>query len=208
MREIDKILIDKLRTFSTCELCDGLGIYSENAVMDYDIKPMVTTKKIVGPAFTIKVPFGEGSLVADAIEQVKEGEVLVIAGNGNLKSSYWGDHRGICAKMQKAEGVVIDGAFRDIDDCKEVGFPVYAKGVIPKTAGKTGAGELQVSVSCGGIVVNPGDIVVGDRNGVIVIPIEKVEDAILKAQAKITAQQNTIRIMEQTNKVITKIKVF
>ncbi|OON93854.1 MAG: hypothetical protein ATN32_08630 [Candidatus Epulonipiscium fishelsonii] len=205
MREIDKVLIEKLRMFSTCELCDGLGAYAENVVMDQEIKPMVTTKKIVGPAFTIEVPFGEGLIVTEAIDKVKEGEVLVIAGKGNLKSSYWGDHRSICAMMQKAEGVVIDGAFRDIDDCEEVGFPIYAKGIMPRTAGKSGMGELQVSVSCGGVVVNSGDIIVGDRNGVIVIPIEKVEAAILKAEAKIKAQQHTVNVMKQTNKVITKI---
>lgn len=197
-----KELIEELRKFSVPELCDGLGFYS---TMDYDIKPKVAIRKIVGPAFTVKVPSGDGQIVTNAIEMVKPGEVIVIAGHGNLKSSYWGDHRSICAEFQNAEGVVIDGAFRDIEGCEEVDFPIYAKGITPGTAGKTGIGELNVEVSCGGVVVRPGDIIVGDRNGVVVIPPEKAEEAIKKAKEKIEAQNWTIEEMKRTGKVMPRV---
>lgn len=201
MKDVREI-VKALRGFSVPELCDGAGLYN---TMDYLIKPMVTTKKIVGPAFTIKVPIGEGAIVASALEQVNEGEILVIAGHGNCASSYWGDHRSCCAKFQKAEGVVIDGAFRDIEECEKVGFPIYAKGVTPGTAGKSGAGALNVPVSCGGVVVEPGDIIVGDRNGVCVIKPENAEEIMEKAKRKIEAQEWTIAEMNRTGRIIPRV---
>lgn len=203
-QEVSKELIEQLRMYSVPELCDGFapGMYR---TMDYDIKPRVTEQKIVGPAFTVDVPVGEGSIVTNALEQVKEGEVIVIAGKGNVKSSYWGDHRSFCAKLQKAEGVVIDGAFRDIEGCEEIGFPIYAKGVTPGTAGKSGLGALNVPVCCGGVVVEPGDIIVGDRNGVCVIKPDEIEAVLEKTRKKIEAQQWTIEEMKRTGVVMPRV---
>lgn len=195
-------LVTRLREYSVPELCDGAGFYH---TMDYQIKPMVTEKKIVGPALTVDVPIGEGAIVTKALEMVRPGEIIVIAGKGNCKSSYWGDHRSYCAKFQKAEGVVIDGAFRDIEGCEEVGFPVYAKAITPGTAAKSGVGEINVPISCGGVVVNPGDIIVGDRNGVCVIPKDKAEEIMKKALEKRLAQEYTVQEMERTKRVIPRV---
>lgn len=199
---IDKQLIEELRKYSVPELCDGMDIYN---TMDYTIKPMVTTQKIVGIARTINVPVGEGGAVAEFLVDVEEGEVIVIAGKGNCNSSYWGDHRSICAKLKKAEAVVIDGSFRDIEACEKVGFPIYAKAITPGTALKSGKGEVNVTVSCGGAIVNPGDIIVGDRNGVLVIPPNKVAETIEKTKRKIEAQEWTICEMERTGIVMPKV---
>lgn len=195
-------LLKKLEHFSVPELCDGLDVCN---MMDYTIKPMVTREKIVGYAKTINVPIGEGGYIADVLPSVKENEVIVIAGKGNCNSSYWGDYRSLCAKLLGAKGVVIDGGFRDIDACEEIGFPIYAKGVTGVTALKTSKGESDVTISCGGALVNPKDIIVGDRNGVIVIPPTKVHEVIEKATKKIAAQNYTIEKMKKTGKVITKI---
>lgn len=204
MQKVDQKWIEELRKYSVPELCDGYqpGLYR---TMDYEIKPRVTQTKIVGPAFTVKVPAGEGAIVTNALEQVKPGEVIVIAGQGNMKSSYWGDHRSFCAQFQKAEGVVIDGAFRDIEGCEEIGFPIYAKGITPGTAGKSGAGALNVPVSCGGVEVHPGDIIVGDRNGVCVIRPEEIEAVLEKTKRKIEAQKWTIEEMKRTQVVMPRV---
>lgn len=103
-----KELIERLRAFTTPELCDGAGLYHS---MDYRIKPWIGRTKIVGPAVTVDVPSGEGDIVADAILELQEGDVLVVAGKGNCDCSYWGDHRSVCASLIRAEGVVIDGPF-------------------------------------------------------------------------------------------------
>ncbi len=195
-------LVERLYDFSVPELCDGLGI---GCAMDYEIKPRVTTEKIVGPAFTVKVPVAESGIVGRALEEAKPGDVVVIAGQGNCRSAYWGDYKSTCAKVQKVKGAVIDGAFRDVEDCEKVGVPIYAKAIASVMSGKSGQGELNVPVSCGGVIVNPGDIIVGDRNGVCVVPVEKAEEVMAKALKKRAAESYTIGEMERTGKLISKL---
>lgn len=195
-------LIEQLREFSTPELCDGCA---EFQTMDYQIKPFVSEKKIVGPALTVDVPEDDGGFIPTAIEALEPGQVLVIAGKGWLKSSYWGDHRSLCAQMKQAEGVVIDGLFRDLEGCREIGFPVYARGVTPGTAKKKNQGQMNVPVVCGGVTVNPGDIIVGDCNGVLVLRPEKIPFVLEKTRRKVAAQKYTIDKMKQTGEVIPRI---
>ncbi|MDO4314120.1 MAG: RraA family protein [Eubacteriales bacterium] len=195
-------LAERLKSFTVPELCDGA---QEDISMDWRIKPQVGADKICGPAVTVDVPSGEGDLVADAILQLQEGDVLVVAGKGNCSCSYWGDLRSICASRKRAAGVVIDGAFRDVEGCREAGFPVFAKGLTGKTAAKTGAGAIQVPVSCGGISVNPGDMIVGDPNGVVVIPPEKAEKIMERALDKRMRQEAVIRRMRETGEVLPKV---
>lgn len=197
MKKVSNEILNELATLSVPEISDGMGLY---ATMDYEIKPMVTKKKIIGPALTVNVPVGEGAIIADALKLIQEGDVIVIGGHGHCKSSYWGDHRSICAKFMMAEGVVIDGAFRDVEACEEVGFPIYAKAITPGTALKSGAGAINVPISCGGVIVNPGDIIVGDRNGVIVLPPDEevISSIIEKARTKNANQEWTIQEMFRT----------
>lgn len=197
-------LLERLREFTTPELCDGAGLYHS---MDYRIKPQVCYEKIVGRALTVDVPSGEGSIVADAILHVKPGDILVVGGHGNCDCSYWGDHRSICAKMMGAAGVVIDGAFRDVEGCREAGFPVYAKGLTCGTAGKSGVGAINVPISCGGVTVHPGDIVVADANGVCVLRPEESESVMERALRKREAQERVIEEMRRTGTVNPKVKV-
>lgn len=194
--------IEKLRGFTTPELCDGMGLFRS---MDYHIKHRAGAERFVGTAFTVDVPAGEGGIVADAILELQEGDVMVIAGKGHCASSYWGDHRSICAKLMKAEAVVIDGACRDIEGCEEADFPMFARGITCGTGTKTGEGRIGVPVECGGVTVNPGDFIVGDRNGVVVLRPEEVERVLEKALDKRTRQEKTIRLMQETGRVITKV---
>ena len=197
-------LIERLNQFSVPELCDGAGIYR---AMDYRIKPRVTKARITGRAFTVSVPDGEGGIIADAVEQVNAGDVLVIEGHGNCGCAYWGDHRSLCAKMRGAAGVVIDGAFRDLEGCEEVGFPVFAKGLTCGTADKAGTGKIGVPVSCGGVVVQPGDLIAADVNGVCVIRPEEAEWIMERAEKKREAQKRAVEEMKRTGEVKARIKV-
>ncbi|MDO4268493.1 MAG: RraA family protein [Eubacteriales bacterium] len=200
---VSKQTLDCLRGFTTPELCDGAGLYHS---MDYRIKPMVGTRKIVGTAVTVDVPSGEGGIIADAILELREGDVLVIAGKGNCDCSYWGDHRSACAAMLKAEGVVIDGAYRDHADCEKAGFSIFAKGLTCGTAAKSGVGAINVPVSCGGVSVEPGDIIVGDLNGICVLKPEEAELVMERALEKRALQEQVMEEMRRTGKVITRLK--
>lgn len=204
MDEKLKSIIEQLREFTTSELCDGAIDYH---TMDYHIKRRVSDKKIVGPAFTVNPPKGVSGIIPDAILAMNPGEVMVVAGKECCNHSYWGDHRSICASMKGLEGVVIDGAFRDLEGCMEVGFPIFARSVTPGSCAKAAEGELNVPILCGGVEVYPGDLIVGDCNGIIVIKPEEAKLVMERARKKIAAQNAVIERMRQTGEILPRVKV-
>ena len=197
-------MIQRLKDFSVPELCDGAGLFH---AMDYRIKPQTGREKIVGPAVTVDVPAGEGGIVADAILCLQDGDVLVVAGHGYCGCSYWGDHRSFCAKKMKAAGVVIDGAMRDLEECEEIGLPVYAKAVTCGTAGKSGIGAINVTVNCAEVTVSPGDIIAGDVNGVCVIRPDEAEGIMERALKKRELQKKVREEMERSSTVLPSLKI-
>lgn len=204
MDEKLKSIIEQIREFTTSELCDGAIDYH---TMDYHIKRRVSDKKIVGPAFTVNPPKGVSGIIPDAILAMNPGEVMVVAGKECCNHSYWGDHRSICASMKGLEGVVIDGAFRDLEGCMEVGFPIFARSVTPGSCAKAAEGELNVPILCGGVEVCPGDLIVGDCNGIIIIKPEEAEFVMERARKKIAAQNVVIERMRQTGEILPRVKV-
>lgn len=192
-------LVERLKKFSTSELCDGMVVYS---AMDYRIKPMVTTEKIVGPAVTLKLTLGDSLMVTKAISVARPGDVIVIDGQGSCNNALWGDHRSLICKRLGLAGVVMDGAFRDIEENEEIGFPIYARAVTCGSSTKNSNGEVNVPISCGGVMVRPGDIIVGDRNGVCVIPPEFAEQVIAGAQEKADKMNALKEEIARTGKVI------
>ena len=192
-------LIERLRQYSAPELCDGTIVYN---AMDYHIKPMVSKQKIVGPAITLKLMLGDSLLVTKALSIAKPGDILVIDGRGSGNNALWGDHRSLVAKKLGLAGVVMDGAFRDIDENEAIGFPIFARAVTCGSSTKNSNGEINVPISCGGVVVRPGDIVVGDRNGVAVVPPEHAEAIIAGAQEKVDKMNALSEAIEKTGKII------
>ena len=186
--KINKEIINKLKDFSTPEICDAV---KREINLDYNIKQLVGSNKIAGRAYTVDVPPNESLIVANALEDLTEGDVLVISGKGKLDSSYWGDYRSICAKFKKAEAVVIDGAMRDIEDCEKVGFPIFAKGICPKASNKNGEGELNTKF--------------GDRNGVVCLKDSEILPAIKKAEEKQKNEEYTISKMYESGRVLPRI---
>ncbi|WP_367566157.1 RraA family protein [Lacrimispora sp.] len=195
-------LMLQIAQYSVPELCDGMEFYQ---TMDSEIRQIVGNGRIVGTAFTIDVPVGEGGYVAEALLYAKTGDIIVISGKGNKRSSYWGDHRSICAKKLGVTGVIVDGAFRDIDGCESAGIPVFARAVTPGTALKTGKGRWGCPVACGGIVVNQGDIIVADRNGICAFPFSEADEILARSREKIKNQNYTIHLMEETGKILTTV---
>lgn len=204
MDEKLKKIVEELRQFTTSELCDGAVEYH---TMDYHIKRRVSDKKIVGPAFTVNPPKGVSGIIPDAILAMNPGEVMVVAGKECCNHSYWGDHRSICASLKGLEGVVIDGAFRDLEGCQEVDFPIFARSVTPGSCKKEAEGEMNVPIVCGGVEVCPGDLIVGDCNGIIVIKPEDAEAVMEHARKKINAQNAVIEKMKRTGEILPRVKM-
>lgn len=195
----DQELIEKIRAFTAPELCDGSVVYN---AMDYHIKPIVTKQKICGPAITIKLPLGDSLMVTKAVDMAQPGDVIVIDGRGSGNNALWGDHRSLSCKVKGIAGVVMDGAFRDLEECEEIGFPMYARAVTCGSSTKNSNGEINVPISCGGVIVNPGDIIVGDVNGVCVVPVEFAEEIMANAQKKIDSLAKVTEEILERHKVL------
>ncbi|AFR06262.1 MULTISPECIES: RraA family protein [Nocardiopsis] len=140
--------------------------------------------KVVGPAFTVMTAGGDNKLIHEAIDTAAPGDVLVIDGQAVTHRALLGDLMGRRAKARGLAGFVVDGAIRDADDLGAIGFPTWARAVTPAGPYRNGPGLLQVPVSVGRVVVNPGDVIVGDDDGVTVIPRHRLEEIVAAAEAK------------------------
>lgn len=143
--------------------------------MEIGIKNLINQAKIVGPACTVKVFPGDNLMVHKALDITRPGDIVIVDAGSSSMNGIIGDLIATKAKHRGIAGFVIDGLIRDIPGIKEVGMPVYARGITPVGPLHRGPGEINFSVSCGGIVVNPGDIICGDANGVVVVRQEIAE---------------------------------
>lgn len=159
--------------------------------LDSRIRPL-NDVPLLGTAFTVKSRPGDNLLVHKAVDLAEPGDILVVDANGDLSNSIIGELLAMWAKMRGVGGFIIDGAVRDVNTLKEIGMPIYAAGITPAGPYKNGPGEINVPVSCGGVVINPGDILVGDADGIVVIRQDDAEDILSKTQAKNLAEQQTM----------------
>ena len=184
---------------------DALGIKGST----YGIRPMWhTMEKIIGPAVTIKM-MDSGAIKSKyhlgfrAIDEAEAGDVIVIDNAGKLDSSCWGGILANGAKQKGLQGVVIDGACRDVDDYAQIGFNVYARGAVVSTArGRIQEEATNVTVRFGGIQVSPGDIVMGDLSGVVIIPRESLEAVIVRAEALYQKEERMIEEIKKGHSLI------
>jgi regulator of RNase E activity RraA len=177
-------VIDELRGYEVAWISDSTELY----LMDREIRPIFErAPRIVGPAVTVTVPPGDFLMISAALTKVRPGDVLVIDSRGCTSRAVWGEYFSTWARGLGVAGVVIDGASRDATDIEAMGFPVFARATIPRMPTMIGNGEINVPVSCGGVCVLPGDLIVGDREGVIVIPLRHL-DKVLK-RVRVTAER-------------------
>jgi 3-hexulose-6-phosphate synthase/6-phospho-3-hexuloisomerase len=137
--------------------------------------------RMVGKAVTAQSFAGDWAKPVEAIDHAGEGDVLVINNEGSTTVATWGELATISALSRGIAGVVIDGAVRDIDDIRMLAFPVFARAVVPNAGEPKGFGEINCEVRCGGQTVRPGDWVIGDESGVVVIPRERAYEVARRA---------------------------
>jgi 3-hexulose-6-phosphate synthase/6-phospho-3-hexuloisomerase len=152
---------------------------------------------MAGPAYTVRVHTADILMVTAALSQCPKGHVLVIDGQGELNTALWGELTTLSALLKGLAGVVIDGAVRDSRTISRSRLPVFARAVVPNAGGGEYVAELNVAVQCGGQVVRPGDWVVGDEDGVVVVPAERLPDAIAIAQRIIAAEKELERAIRR-----------
>jgi RraA family protein len=152
---------------------------------------------MAGTAVTVRSRGGDNLTYLRALEFCRAGDVLVLDAGGDLNNAVVGGILSFYAATAGMAGLVIDGAIRDVAEIRERDFPVYARGVTHRGPYKDGPGEINVPVSVGGMVVNPGDIIVGDQDGLLAIPQDEVEQVIEKARAVLEAEAETMRAMKE-----------
>jgi 3-hexulose-6-phosphate synthase/6-phospho-3-hexuloisomerase len=138
--------------------------------------------KMVGKAVTVQSFAGDWAKPVEAIDHAGEGDVLVINNEGSTVIATWGELATLSAISRRVEGVVIDGAVRDLDDIRKLPFPVFARAVVPNAGEPKGFGEINCEIMCGGQVVRPGDWIIGDESGVVVIPRERAYEIARRAR--------------------------
>nr|WP_050183836.1 RraA family protein [Domibacillus robiginosus] len=149
------------------------------------IQPLKEEYRVVGRAFTVKMPVGDNLVVLKAIREAKPGDVLVIDAKGDTYRAIAGDFIVGMAQTLGIKGIIVDGVIRDVVGIKELDYPVFCKGTTIAASGKAGQGEINVPISCGGVTVQPGDIIVGDADGVTVIPQELEEEVLKQSLEKV-----------------------
>ena len=176
--------LEKLSTTNLSDAMDSLGL--KGAVPG--IRPMFGARRTVGRAVTIKITAAgpvksRSHLGVEAIAAAEEGDVILIDNHGDVNNNCWGEVLACAAKVKGISGVFVDGAARDLDACEEMGFPVFARAAVPVTArGRIMQEAFNVPVRMGDVQVRPGDIAVGDINGVVILPVEQVEEGVERAE--------------------------
>jgi len=159
--------------------------------MDSGIEPLVGSVDLAGTAVTVQVEPGDNLIIHKAITLAEPGDVLVVDANGYTETGHVGEL--MCASCQANDlaGLVIDGAVRDSADIVEMGFPVYTRGVHPKGPLKQDPGSINVPITCGDVAVEPGDVLVGDDDGVTVVPGDRARSVLNAAREKLVAESET-----------------
>lgn len=179
-------IIERAKKLNTTVISDALG---RTGSMDYKVKPVSSGMKVIGTALTVDLRAGDNLFLHQGIYCGGEGYVLVADGKGHTENAYLGELMAGAAKAIGLEGIVIDGLVRDKEMLSEIGLPVFAKGFIPNGPFKDGPGAINVPISCAGVTVYPGDLIVGDDDGVVVVPKEKIENVLAKAEAKLKDEE-------------------
>jgi regulator of RNase E activity RraA len=176
----------KLPAANIGDVMDRLG------VLDSKISPIWNGAKVAGPAFTVWTRSGDNLAIHRALAVAKPGDVIIVNGGADESRALIGDIMAGKAKRAGIAGIVIDGAARDGSGLAELEMPVFARALTPAGPYKFGPGKLCVTIAVGGVACAPGDIVVGDEDGVVVIPQAEALE-ILEAAEKVLEMENTRR---------------
>lgn len=184
----DPAVIDAFRRLPVANIGDSIN---RTFCMHPTIRPY-NDNLLAGPAFTVKVRPGDNLLLHKALDLAAPGDIIVVDGQGDMSNALIGELMVLWAIKRGLGGIIVDGAIRDVNRLRTVSIPVYAAGVTPAGPYKEGPGEINFPVVCGGVVVHPGDIIVGDADGVVVISPRDAGSVLEKASAKSRDEQQTL----------------
>jgi 3-hexulose-6-phosphate synthase/6-phospho-3-hexuloisomerase len=188
-KSMEEELISLLKEVSTPNISDAM--HRKGAMRD--IHPINAGTKIAGTAITVQTFAGDWAKSVEAIDLGGPGKVIVVY-NGSNYVAPWGGLATLSCKIKGIEGVVIDGAVRDVDEIRAMNYPVFASAIVPNAGEPKGMGEINAEITCGGQLVKPGDYIVGDDSGVVVIPRERAYEIARRAKE---VEKNESRMYEE-----------
>ena len=189
----DQALVEGFDVFETADVSDAMNrLYA----MSGEITNLSNDKNLLGVACTVKLYPGDNLMIHKMLDIAKPGDVVVVDCSGAMTNAVFGDLVANKAKHRGIGGYIIDGLIRDLDGVKETGLPVFARGVTPFGPLHRGPGEINTPISCGGVVVNPGDIIKADSTGIAVIPrayAQEILDRLRESKAKQAAYVESVK---------------
>ena len=187
---LDAALLRRFHGLATPNLADAMGRFN---FMDAGIQSR-TDLPLCGLAVTVNARPADNLMIHKALQVAAPGDIVVVNTCGNTTSAVFGELMCNTAVAARLGGIVVDGAIRDVEGLTRLGFPAFSRAVCAGGCDKDGPGEINVPISCGGTVVMPGDIVVGDRDGVVVVPRANAEEVLSLVAALV--QRETKRVAE------------
>jgi len=183
---VPEALVARFRGVATSTIADAMGRFG---FMDPGVQSR-TGRSLCGLAVTVNCRPGDNLMVHKAIQVAEPTDVLVVRTGGNVTNAVFGELMAKAAFACHLGGVVVDGAIRDVDGIRRLGLPAFSRSISPGACDKDGPGEVNVPISCGGTVVAPGDIVVGDEDGVVVVPRDHARE-VLEAVAHVLDRERS-----------------
>ena len=191
-RDFERVSPDVVQSASKFAASILADVAGRRGTVDGRIQPLTHATRLAGPAFTIEIRPGDNLMIHAAMAMAKPGDILMIDGKADRNCALMGSIMLNACKKLGLGGVVIDGAHRDTEELLELGFPVYSMGANPNGPTKYVPGRINWPISCGGVAVSAGDLVVGDADGVVVIEREKAEAMLELAVKKVADEKQRI----------------
>ena len=181
--------LERLRALGSATVYEAQGA---KGALDSGIKPLDPNSRLVGPALTVDTRPADNLMLHCALLKAKPGDVLVVDAKAFVEAGPWGDVLTAAAMKAGIAGLVINGAVRDASAIVEMGFPVFCRGLSIKGTGKNQPGKVNVPIVIGDVVIRPGDVIVGDRDGIAVVAFDEI-DAVLESAEKREAKEADFR---------------
>lgn len=192
---VPREVIEQARTYDAATLHEAAG---KIGVLPPQIKPVASHFRVCGPAATVHSPGGDNLWLHRAIYAAEPGDVLVVHVSDKYDHGYWGEIMSTAAQVRGLGGLVIDGCVRDVSLLREMKFPVFARGLCIRGTGKDfGArGWVNYPVLMGGVTVQPGDLIVGDEDGVVAIPRDRAQQVLAAASRRSDQERDIVRRLQ------------
>jgi RraA family protein len=184
-RKVDARVVERFRSIPVANVSDSMSRLTAGGAR---LRPMHAGGAMAGPAFTVKTRPGDNLMVHKALDLAEPGDVIVVDAGGDLSNAIVGEIMSTYAKARGIAGLVIDGAIRDAEAIRGASFPVFAAGVTHRGPYKDGPGEINVPVALDGMVIAPGDLVLGDGDGLLCVPFDATDAVYALATAKVDVE--------------------